>query len=240
MLRLLLNLLTPPRCICGEILLNENDNFCQKCWPEIGFIGSSSVCTSCGLPFEFEMGEGAICSDCLAIDPQFDKARSVFKYNSTSGHMITGLKYQDKTPYAKTLAKLMSGKLGELGSDFDIITSVPIHPRKLLKRKYNQSALLANKLASAVHKKTNNLLIKKLKNINPQASLTRNERIKNVKGAYIVNPKYKAQIQGKNILLVDDVLTTGATASECASVLKKCGAAKVFVITAARTPIEKE
>ncbi len=170
--------------------------------------------------------------------PQFDKARSVFKYNETSGRMITGLKYQDKTPYAKTLAKLMHGKLGELGGQFDVITSVPIHPKKLLKRKYNQSAILANKIGRQLGSKANNLILKKPKDTNPQASLTRDERIKNIKGAYKVNEKFKYQIVGKNILLVDDVLTTGATASECAKVLKNAGAAKVFVITAARTPIE--
>lgn len=238
MFKTILNLLTPPRCICGEILTDEKSHFCNKCWPELSLISASAVCSSCGLPFEFEMGEGAVCSDCLAINPQFDKARSVFKYNDTAGKMITGLKYQDKTPYAKTLAGLMCGKLGELGGEFDIITSVPIHPRRLLKRKYNQSAILANKIAKSIGKKANNLILKKPKDINPQASLTRDERIKNIKGAYKVNEKFKSRIIGKNVLLVDDVLTTGATASECAKVLKNAGAGKVFVITAARTPIE--
>lgn len=232
-LKLLLNLLTPQRCICGDILTSEQDSFCQKCWPELGLIGSSSLCLSCGLPFEFDLE--SICSDCTSLQPHFDKARSVFKYNDISGKMITGLKYQDKTPYAKTLAKLMAGRIREFDTMPDIITSVPVHPRKLRQRKYNQSAMLANKLGKFSNLTSNNLILRKVKDINPQASLTREERIKNVKGAYVVNNKYNSYISGKNVLLVDDVLTTGATASECAAQLKRAGAAKVYVLTAART-----
>ncbi len=185
------------------------------------------------------MAAGTLCPDCIEHTPNFDKARSVFKYNDISGQMITGLKFQDKTPYAKTLANLMSPRLSEFGDDFDIITSVPLHPLKLIKRKYNQAAVLANKLARLNNKKANNLILKKVRNIKPQTSLTRKERIENVRGAIEINKKYISDIKGKNILLVDDVMTTGATANECAKILKNSGAEKIYLLTAVRTIIEK-
>ncbi len=184
------------------------------------------------------MMQGVLCSECIADTPEFDKARFVFKYNDVSGKMITGLKYTDKTPYAKTLAKFMSNKIKELSDDLDIIVSVPLHPKKLIARKYNQSALLANKLGQLTGRKVNNLILQKVKNIQPQASLTRKERLANAKGAYAAHPKYKDIIAGKNILLVDDVITTGATANECAKILKRNGAAKVYLLTAAKTIME--
>lgn len=235
----ILNLIVPSRCVCGAIITDEENHLCSECWDNIGFIATKSVCQCCGNPFEFEMMEDAMCSECIANTPEFDKARFVFKYNDVSGKIITGLKYTDKTPYAKTLAKFMSNKINELSDDYDLIVSVPIHPKKLVARKYNQSALLANRLGKITKKAVNNLVLRKVRNIRPQASLTRKERIENAKDAYAVNIKYKDNILGKKILLVDDVITTGATANECAKILKKAGADKVYLLTATKTILEK-
>ncbi len=203
----------------------------------MGFIATNSLCDLCGMPFDMAVPQGTHCPDCIAISPAFDKGRSVFRYNSHSGVLITGLKYSDKTPYAKTLSRLMSNRVPELGQ-FDVITSVPIHPRRLLKRKYNQSALLARRIGRLCNISVNNLMLHKKHDADPQASLSREKRIKNARNAYSVNLRHAVHIKGKSILLVDDVLTTGATAHECAKVLKASGAGRVCVITAARTPLE--
>ena len=234
----LLNLVIPNRCVCGDILVNKNSDICEKCWGEIGLISTKSICETCGNPFEYEGLAAIKCADCIATEPYFDKARAVFKYNDINGKMIMGLKYSDRTPYAKTLAKFMSGKIAELGDDFDVIVSVPIHRKKLMKRKFNQSALLANKIAKISGKISNNIILKKTKDIQPQASLTRKQRIENVKGSIAINSKMNDYIKGKKILLIDDVITTGATANECAKILKKAGAEKVYLLTAARTMLE--
>jgi ComF family protein len=238
MLATILNLIIPNRCVCGDILVEKNHDVCESCWRSIGLLSKNAICETCGDPFKYDGMRDTKCSECIYNPPIFDKARAVFKYNDVNGRMIMGLKYSDRTPYAKTLARFMSGKVKELGEDFDLIVSVPIHRKKLIQRKFNQSALLANKIAKLSGKKANNIILHKIKDIPPQASLFRTERLENAKGAYAVNPKYKNLIVNKKILLIDDVITTGATANECARVLKESGVANVYLITTARTILE--
>jgi ComF family protein len=240
MLKTLLNLIIPNRCICSKILVDGNSDICPECWGQIGLISTKSVCECCGNPFEYEAMSATKCAECISSEPYFDKARAVFKYNDVNGKMITGLKYSDKTPYTKTLAKFILQKLGEIGDEFDLIVSVPIHRKKLRQRKFNQSALLARKLGRIANKPSNNLLLRKIKDVPPQASLNRRQRIDNVKGSIAIDTRYKNLVRGKKLLLVDDVITTGATASECARILKKSGAEKVYLVTAARTMLENQ
>ncbi len=237
MLKNLFNIIIPHRCICNNILFDYNADLCAPCWNKIEFVGSN-ICAVCGDIFEFEMGKDALCANCISNKVHFDTARAVFKYGDGVEKLITGLKYMDRTFYSKILTRFMVNKLSDLGS-VDIITSVPMHNLRLLRRKYNQSALLANYIANRVGSRANNMLLLKNRNIPAQASLSRKDRIKNVQGAIKINTRFNNGIKDKNILLVDDVMTTGATANECAKILKSAGAAKVYVLTAARTVLDR-
>jgi len=119
--------------------------------------------------------------------------------------------------------------------NFDIITSVPLTNKRLRSRKYNQSAILAQELARKLNKKCNNLLLKKTKETKVQAGLSKKDRQKNLKNAFKVNPRYKEQLTAKNILIIDDVYTTGSTLNECARTLKREGfTGKIYGLVLAR------
>lgn len=229
----LLNIIIPPRCLSCGSMTEESGMLCQNCWKNISFI-SKPFCECCGFPFEYDIGE-ALCAGCIKESKPFDNARSAFRYNEDSRKLITSYKYSDKTYGTESFARMMLRVAGDLVSEADIISSVPLHRLRLLSRKYNQSALLANKIAKISNRTAMHDILFRKKNSKPQASLPRNERMKNVKGVFAINDKYKEFIKGKKIMLVDDVMTTGATVNECARLLKKSGAEKVFVLTLART-----
>jgi ComF family protein len=184
------------------------------------------------LPFDFDLGEGAICGACTAAKPLYHKALSVFSYDQNSKSLLQGLKYQDKTHLAPYLAKLLYGISHDMLKDADILVPVPLNKIRLLSRLYNQSSLLClylRKLTNIAFEP--NILIRS-KNSVSQTGLSKKKRLKNVKGAFVANAKY--HIEGKNIILVDDVITTGATIEACTKELLKAGAAKVSVLSVAR------
>lgn len=197
---------------------------------------SSNTCPRCGFPHEHDFGADTLCSECIQKLPEFDKAKFIFKYNDFSSKLITLFKYADKTHYSEVLSELIASTVkSDRAEDFDIVTSVPISRRRLIKRKFNQSAILANKVGSKLGVSANNLLISRMKNIPPQTGLKRKDRLKNIKGAFNIPPKYEGLVKNSRVLLIDDVYTTGATINECSKMLKKAGAEHVFVITLART-----
>ena len=160
--------------------------------------------------------------------------RSAFVYDDISKNMLLLLKFFDKTSCASTLAKFMV----HAGSDIikekpDLIIPVPLHYMRLIKRKYNQSALLANEISKLTDIKCDLFSLKRCKNTVPQVKFAGRERIRNIRGAFVV--KKPENIKGKNIVLIDDVMTTGSTLKECAIALKKAGAKKIYALTAART-----
>ncbi|KKB96192.1 DNA utilization protein GntX [Candidatus Arcanobacter lacustris] len=232
--RKILDLIFPPKClICGSLIASM-PGLCSNCWANINFI-SKPACAKCNLPFEYDFGEDVICGACTASKPLYHKAKSVFIYDDFSKPLLHGLKYQDKTHLAPYLASLMRIAAGDLLSYSDIIIPVPLHKKKLLSRLYNQSALLSLYL----HKSTKipfepNLLIKH-KNTKTQTGLTKKQRLSNIKGSFMINEKFIYQVKDKNIMLVDDVITTGATINACTRLLLKYGANKVNILTLART-----
>jgi len=237
LLRTILNLVIPPRCICGQIVLKESQILCKNCWDKFKF-SNANCCSICSYPFDYEAFAGGICGFCIDETPHFNLAKYFFAYDKNSAHLITSLKYSDNTAYARTLGYLIAEKILEFPAHIDIVTAVPIHKKRLISRKYNHAALIANHLARKKNIPANNLILLKTKQTEPQANLSRVRRQKNIIGAIEVNPKLAARIKGKNILLVDDVMTTGATANECAKVLRKAGVGQIYVLTAARTILE--
>lgn len=235
-LRQSLDLLFPPQCgLCREIIA-DNGEICGDCWQKLNFI-SAPLCEVCGYPHEFDMGEGAQCAACMANPPQFHGHRSALYYDEHSKRLVHDLKYYDKPIMVRRLGQWMAQAAAPwLELENAILVPIPIHRYRLWKRKYNQAALLAKTIAKhhAVEVELEGLL--RVKNRPPQASLPRAKRLKNLGNAFAVNPKMN--IKNRPVILVDDVMTTGATVNACAKLLKKSGSGRIFCITLARTVLD--
>jgi len=228
-----LDFIFPSTCPCCDKTIESNNLFCDTCFHQITFI-KKPMCYRCGQPLPIEItNKKVLCSDCLKKRPLFDLARAVFIYDYVSKDCILKLKYADRMEYAYPLVELLHQAGGELFEKTDIIMPVPMHWRRKLLRKYNQADLLGRLLAKKEHLlySSNNLLRARYTQV--QENKTISERNKNVKDAFCV--KYPEKIKNKSILLVDDVLTTGATVNNCAKALKKEGAKAVYVLTVAKT-----
>ena len=230
----LLDIVYPPRCISCSGNVHENGGICAKCWGDINFIADPQ-CNICGFPFDFEASTGSICSGCITHEPSFSKARAVFLYDNASRNMIKSFKYNDRIENRAAYARWMARVGIDMLSEANIIIPVPIHFGKLLLRKYNQAAVLAHELAKISSKPVFSNALIRTKYTQTQAGFLRKERFKNIKGAFKVNPKYFDILKDKKILLIDDVITTGATAEECTNIMLKAKAARVEVLTLAKT-----
>ncbi|WP_417320791.1 double zinc ribbon domain-containing protein [Emcibacter sp.] len=228
----LLDLVLPPRCPgCGD-LLPEAGKLCAACWSSLGFL-SGPACSCCGFPFPHDKGGEVLCGVCQAQDRHFDRVRSALIYDGGSRPLLLGFKHGDRTDLAPFLADLLYLAGRELLADSDLILPVPLHPRRLLRRRYNQAALLAGRLAHKYGLPRENLLLRRHRATTPQGG-NYTARQKNVRSAFSIPERYRDRVQGRRILLVDDVYTTGATLQSCARELKKRGAEKVFGLTVAR------
>ena len=237
-LQTFINLLLPPRCIkCGKIL-SLSDGLCAECFNKIRFI-SQPMCYCCGQPFCHETGlkfaKKQLCGRCLKKKKHlFRMQRSAFIYDDESKNLILDLKFRDKTGSAKVLANMLYTAGADIWQEKpDIIIPVPIHRLRLLKRRYNQSAILAKYLSQKTLIPTDCESLVRHRNTTPQVELSGNARRQNLKQAFSV--KYPQQIKGKKVVLIDDVSTTGSTLNECAKVLNKAGAAAIYTLTLART-----
>lgn len=233
-----LNLLFPPQCgLCRE-LIDENGGICSNCWQELNFI-TAPFCKICGYPYEFDMGESAQCAACMANPPEYNGHRSVFHFDDGSKRLVHDLKYHDKPLMLDSFAKWLAQAAPDWLDLPDVmLVPVPIHRFRLLKRKYNQSALLVKALAEYTQSDVGYDILQRVKNRPPQASLSRQKRLKNLAGAFRVNPKRKELIKARPIILIDDVMTTGTTINACAKILHKAGSGRVFSITLARTVLD--
>lgn len=230
------NLLLPIRCVSCGVIVDGNGGICPACFAKIHFI-SAPYCSLCGMPFEyaeqgFETSENAlICGRCIENPPFYSKAMSAIKYNENSRSLLLSFKYFDRTDLAETFSKWMISAGEDVIKKSDIIIPVPMHKTRMLIRKYNQAALLANKISIKTNIPTVHNILVRNKKTAPQKQ-GREKRALNVKGAFkVLNPDI---ITDKSVLLIDDVITSGATINECATTLKKNGAKDVFALSLAR------
>lgn len=230
----LLGGLFPPRCVSCGCDVEALHSFCTDCFAKLSLI-DAPYCARCGDPFAYDLGKDAVCSYCLQTPPPFAKARAAIRYDDASRKLITRLKYADKQELVPPLSAQLWRIGAKLCTNADLIIPVPLHPKRLRERKFNQSALLAHELArrSGLGVLADGLL--RTENTPPQASLSREQRLKNVKHAFRVNHKHAAKLRGANVLLVDDVMTTGATINACSKALLGASVKDVYVITAAKT-----
>jgi len=233
--KLLESFIFPNAClICNKII--ASGNFCAWDWNQLHFL-QKPACSICFQPFRHKI-ENAICPKCLIKKPNYHKLIAVFKYDDASKKLITKFKYLDQTHLAKFFANLMFDRSKEMLSNIDFIAPIPLHKLRILKRKYNQSAMLAHEISKITKIKIIPDLLKRTRNTKPQASLNKKLRTKNLIKAFTINSKYEEKIKGKNILLIDDVVTTATTIEECSKVLLKSKVNHVCVLTIAKTILD--
>ena len=220
----------PPRCPgCGAIVADPH-RFCLDCWRSLTFLGDP-CCRRCGLPFDFE-GEGE-CGRCLAEPPPFDRLRAAVAYGRVSREVALKLKYSGRPGLASTLAHFMLRHL-DVGADPLLLAPVPLHRWRIWRRGYNQAALIASALARRGGTEVELDLLRRTRATPPLRGLGRRERALAVRGAFKVRKEARPRLAGRRIVLVDDVYTSGATASACARALRRAGAASIEILCWAR------
>jgi ComF family protein len=230
--RAALDLVFPPRSLDGQAAHGPG-GLSAETWTRIAFI-DGPVCDGCGLPFEFDQGEGVRCAACTARPRVFDRARAACLYDEVSREPILMLKHADRTDVARLLALWLSRAAHELLADAELIAPVPLHRGRLLRRKYNQAAEIARPLAKLCGLRYRPDVLVRVRATESQGGKSGGGRRRNVAAAFAVPARRAAQVAGRRVLLIDDVLTTGATLEGCARALKAAGAARVDVAVVAR------
>ncbi len=229
--RLLADAVLPPRCLlCGQSV-GEPEALCGDCWRGMRFF-TPPWCARCGLPFPYPMGEGALCGECSQTPPAFDRARAVLRYDERSRPLVLAFKHADETHLAGALGRWMRRAGAEVLEGADLLFPVPLHWTRLFRRRYNQAALLAHAVRACGGPPVAPDWLLRRRRTPSQGRMGRSLRERNVRGAFLLRPG--KSVKGRRVVLVDDVMTTGATVEECARVLRKAGAEFIGVLTLAR------
>jgi ComF family protein len=227
------NFCLPSRCITCDQFIMHQGGFCSDCWVKFQFV-VKPYCKICGYKISVMDLCDILCGKCISKPPSYDKVISLFSFNEQAKRSIHLFKYYDNTVLAKIFATLICKRYFEEISEADFIVPSPMYKLKRIIRYYNQAELLAKHISNISGKIVENILVKS-KWTKSQTYLSQKQREINIKDSIILNKKYEKSIEGKTILLIDDVITTGATARNCSLVLKKYGAKKVIVGTIATT-----
>lgn len=231
--RAALNFLLPPRCLSCRGRVEDQGTLCAACWKGLTLL-EEPCCYRCGYPFPFRMPEESLCPSCIRRRPAFDRARAVFRYDDASRALILTFKHSDDIHGAPVYGQWLARAGAVLLAEADLVAPVPLHPRRLLRRRYNQAGLLAQAAGKRAGTPVAVDLLRRRRHTPTQAQKSPPARRRNVQGAFAVHERWKNRVQGRRIVLVDDVLTTGATVEECARVLCRAGAGAVDVLTLAR------
>ncbi len=208
-------------------------------WQHVKYL-DDPCCKSCGYPFEYDRGEGADCARCMVDPPDYDSARAAIYYHEDSCSLVLAFKHAGRTVNLKRFAQQMARAGRGFWPGADILVPVPLHKSRLVKRRYNQAALLAGataKLTFIAHRPD---VLVRHKETASQGIQTAKGRFRNVQGAFTVPQNLQDDIKGKTIVLIDDVYTTGATLGACARTLRRAGADKVYAVTLARVVKDQE
>lgn len=248
-----LEIVFPNHCLACNKMIGLEGLFCNDDWQKLRFI-TEPKCKICSQPFatEIEVADendnAPLCYKCLTTKPSYDSSITIFCYNDLLKKIIGDMKYRDATSLSKKFGKMLWQKIAPEIQNYNLIIAVPLHKRRLRERRFNQSALLVKAI---IQNAKNNLkssdkrsrllpkfypdILLRTKYTAAQVKLNRKMREKNLRGAFTINKKYHNKLNDTKILLIDDVMTTGATLENCALELKKAGANYITVVTVART-----
>lgn len=224
----------PPSCIACRRATAEAQGLCPACWREMGFI-SRPYCERLGTPFPVDIGAALLSPAAMADPPVFARARAVCRHGGTARELVHRLKYGDRTELAASMGRMMALAGRELLADAEVIVPVPLHRSRLWRRRFNQAAALAGAVGRIVGLPVEMHALLRARRTEPQVGLTRDQRRLNLQGAFAIGPAAPATVEGRRVLLIDDVLTTGSTANAAARALLRAGATAVDVLTFSRT-----
>ncbi|WP_444461106.1 ComF family protein [Rhodobacter capsulatus] len=232
-LRVALHTVFPPRCICCGAAVGSDDGLCPACWREMSFL-AGTVCDCCGTPLPGEDAGPVLCDDCLTRPRPWGRGRAAFLYDGTGRKLVLQLKHADRLDLVPPLAAMLARAVQPILRPKMLVAPVPLHRLRLLRRKFNQSAMLAQALAREGGMACLPDLFLRTRATAAMEGMTRAERRSNLDGAIAVNPKYRDRIRGRQLLVIDDVLTSGATLETTAAAALAAGAAGVSVAVLAR------
>jgi ComF family protein len=233
---LLLDQLYPPVCLHCEAPVAAADALCARCFRQLRPI-TAPHCPVLGTPFDVALGPDAVSAEALADPPPFRRARSAVLYNDVARKLVSRLKYGDRPELARFCAKLMAAAGGDLWAEHPVLLPVPLHPSRQLTRRYNQSAELARALGRLTGLPVEPLLVSRTRPTRRQVGLSADARQRNVAGAFTARPDALGRAAGRPVVVVDDVMTTGATVKAVTRALHRAGIDNVDVITFARVTV---
>ncbi|HTS41656.1 MAG TPA: ComF family protein [Xanthobacteraceae bacterium] len=227
-----LNVALPPLCpACRELVAERG--LCASCWGKLSFI-APPYCERLGIPFAYDPGPGVLSMQAIADPPAYARARAAVRYDDIARTLVHALKYGDRLELAPLMGCWIAHAGHQLLADTDALVPVPLHWRRLWIRRFNQSTLLAKTISHASGVPVDETALKRVKATVQQVGLSKAERAQNVQGAFRVPPEARPTVKGRRLIVVDDVMTSGATAESCARALLHAGALKVDVLVFAR------
>jgi len=229
-----LRLIYPPTCLTCDALVEADHGLCGACWRDTPFVGAP-VCHGCGAPLMADHAvTGELCDDCLRIDRPWTAGRTALIYRGTGRKLVLGLKHGDRLDIARPAARWMAQAGRELARPGMVVGAIPLHWRRRIKRRYNQSVLLGRGVAQALELEFCADLLLRPAATPVMDGKSVDERFAAMSDALVINPHRAALIKGRPVLVVDDVMTSGATLSAATGALLRAGAAEVSVLTLAR------
>jgi ComF family protein len=233
---LLLDQFYPPLCLACDQPVAQADALCAGCFKRLRPI-TAPLCPRLGLPFEVSLGPEALSAEAIADPPPFERARSAVIYSEVARAVVSRLKYGDRPELARFCARLMAQAGHELWGIDAVLVPVPLHRTRQFSRRYNQSAELARALSRLTGIPVDPLLVSRRKNTRQQVGLSGDARKRNVAGAFVAHTEASARLRGRRAIIVDDVITTGATVKAVTRALKSGGATAIDVISFARVVV---
>jgi ComF family protein len=232
-MRLVLDFALPPLCPSCREPLGVNSGLCPSCWARLSLI-EPPYCARLGIPFVYDSGPGLLSMEAIANPPSYDRARAAVCYDDVARALVHKLKYSDRLDLAPLLGRWMARAGRELLGDADALVPVPLHWRRQWARRFNQSGVLARAISGECGVPVAHGGLKRVRATPQQVGRSRTDRADNVQGAFEVPAENRAEIAGRRVVLIDDVLTSGATVDACARALLRARAAHVDVLVFAR------
>ncbi|MDR3372190.1 MAG: ComF family protein [Ancalomicrobiaceae bacterium] len=227
----------PPVCAACGAPVADPEALCGACWGALQFI-ERPYCERLGIPFGYDLGPGALSAEAIANPPPFGRARAAVIYAGPARDLIHALKYNDRPELAGLIGRMMARAGHEILADADLLVPIPLHRWRLLTRKFNQSALLAQAVGRASGVAVDLHALERIKATRPQVGLSGRDRQENVRGAFRVAAANQIRVAGRRVVLVDDAYTTGATIGAATRALQRAGVAQVDVLTFARATLD--